>query len=196
MTAIIMFLMLLLLTEKSNTYKISNKRTTLNYMYGSRGINICAPQKKACSSFISNLVNSKKASCLPVGGDRGVNARHTSSNLSNDGGKRRYFKSANRNKLFYNITLRTNDGEKKIQCDEDEYILDACERQNVELPYSCRGGSCSTCAAKLIEGKVDNEDQSYLDEEQLKKKYVLLCTCYPKSDCVIETHKEEELHDM
>ncbi|CAA9990788.1 ferredoxin [Plasmodium knowlesi strain H] len=196
MTMIMLFLMLILLTEKSSTYRFSNNRTALKYMSGSRGINICAPQRRACSSFINNLVSSKKASCLPVGGDRGVNARNTSSNLSNDGGKRRYFKSVNRNKLFYNITLRTNDGEKKIQCDEDEYILDASERQNVELPYSCRGGSCSTCAAKLIEGEVDNEDQSYLDEEQLKKKYILLCTCYPKSDCVIETHKEEELHDM
>ncbi|EUD68870.1 ferredoxin [Plasmodium inui San Antonio 1] len=196
MIAILLLLMLTLLTEKNNTYKFSRKRTTLNYMYGSRGINICTPQKRAGSRFLSNLVSCKKASCLPVGGDTGDTALHTSSHFRNGGGKRRYFKSSNRNKLFYNITLRTNDGEKKIQCDEDEYILDASERQNVELPYSCRGGSCSTCAAKLIEGEVDNEDQSYLDEDQLKKKYVLLCTCYPKSDCVIETHKEDELHDM
>ncbi|VUZ98716.1 ferredoxin, putative [Plasmodium vivax] len=196
MIAVILFVLLTLLTEHSNTYQFSSKKTPLNYMYGTRGINICTPQKRACSRFISKLVSCKKASCLPVGGDRGGKARHTSNDFTNGGGKRRYFKSANRNKLFYNITLRTNEGEKKIQCDEDEYILDASERQNVELPYSCRGGSCSTCASKLVEGEVDNEDQSYLDEDQLKKKYVLLCTCYPKSDCVIETHKEDELHDM
>ncbi|SCQ16823.1 ferredoxin, putative [Plasmodium ovale] len=184
-------LLLFLFFKNSNTYQLNSNPHPLSYMYGNKII-INNPKKRICSKIVRNLANYSKQSCFPVIHNNKISSLDAYSKSC----KKKFFKSSKQNKLFYNITLRTNDGEKKIECNEDEYILDASERQNVELPYSCRGGSCSTCAAKLVEGEVDNEDQSYLDEEQLKQKYVLLCTCYPKSDCVIETHKEDELHDM
>ncbi|KAK1443619.1 beta-grasp domain containing protein [Babesia gibsoni] len=98
-------------------------------------------------------------------------------------------------RVKYSVKLLTPEGEKNIECEPDEYILEAAESAEVDLPYSCRGGSCSTCAAKIVKGEVDNEEQSYLEEKQIKEGYCLLCTCYPKSDCTIETHKEEELHE-
>ncbi|EDO06460.1 Ferredoxin-1 domain containing protein [Babesia bovis T2Bo] len=97
--------------------------------------------------------------------------------------------------LYYNVKLITPEGEKVVDCDPDEYILEAAERGGVDLPYSCRSGSCSTCAGKLLKGEVNNEDQNYLDDKQLEEGYCLLCTCYAKSDCTIVTHKENELHD-
>ncbi|EAN31401.1 Ferredoxin-1 [Theileria parva strain Muguga] len=96
--------------------------------------------------------------------------------------------------LYYAVKLVLPEGEKVIESGEDEYILESAENQGVELPYSCRGGSCSTCAATLVSGEIDNSEQSYLDDEQVKKGYCLLCTSYAKSDCTIETHKEEKLH--
>lgn len=98
--------------------------------------------------------------------------------------------------LSYTIILQNKEGKKKIECNRDEYILEAAERQQIDLPHNCKNGTCSTCVAKLIEGQVDNSDQSFLDEAQLKQNYILLCTCYPKSNCIIETHKEDELHDL
>lgn len=80
-----------------------------------------------------------------------------------------------------------------IEVPEDRYILETAEEQGMTLPYSCRQGVCSTCTVKMIEGKVDQSEGSYLSEEQIAKGYVLICIAHLQSNCVFETHKEEEV---
>ncbi len=64
-------------------------------------------------------------------------------------------------------------------------ILDAALANNADLPFACKGGVCSTCKAKVIEGKVDMEVNYALEPEEVEAGYVLTCQAFPCSEKVV-----------
>ena len=68
-------------------------------------------------------------------------------------------------------------------------LLDAAIDAEIILPYSCRGGGCSTCKAKVIEGDYEAGDapQHILEQHELDEGFTLMCQVQPKSDMRIES---------
>ncbi len=79
---------------------------------------------------------------------------------------------------------------------EDQTILVAAQAAGVDLPSSCNAGVCTTCAAQITEGQVDQSDGMGVSPELQKQGYVLLCVAYPRSDLKIESEKEDIVYNL
>ena len=68
---------------------------------------------------------------------------------------------------------------------DGENVLDAGMNQGMDLPYSCKGGVCSTCKAKLVEGEVDMDITHGLEKGEMEEGFILTCQAHPISDKVV-----------
>ncbi len=92
----------------------------------------------------------------------------------------------------HRITLANRSG-LSYEVDGNTPLLDTLEGHGVSLPYGCRYGGCISCAAKLLNGEVDQSEGVALNGRQVRDGYVLLCVARPRSDCTLDVGVES--HD-
>lgn len=84
------------------------------------------------------------------------------------------------------FTVELRNRNSTIEVASDEPILDAAESAGVTLPYGCRAGHCISCAARLVQGDVEQSKGVALTPAQEAQGYVLLCIATPRSECVVD----------
>lgn len=64
-------------------------------------------------------------------------------------------------------------------------ILDAAMEEGADVPFSCKGGVCCVCKAKVIEGEVEMDQNFSLSDDEVSSGFILTCQSHPKSDKVV-----------
>lgn len=83
------------------------------------------------------------------------------------------------------VTAIIDETETTFELDQyGDAILDAAIDAGVDAPYSCKGGVCTTCKAKLIEGSVHMDANYALTDKEVKEGYILCCQSHPTSPVV------------
>ena len=83
------------------------------------------------------------------------------------------------------VTLILDGRESTVTMSGDERVLDAALRVRSELPYACRGGVCSTCRARLVEGEVAMAHNYALEPDEIAAGYILTCQSSPVTDRLV-----------
>ncbi|MBW1293929.1 ferredoxin--NADP reductase [Aquimarina litoralis] len=82
------------------------------------------------------------------------------------------------------ITILVDDEESSFVMDQKKTILDAALEEDIDAPYSCQGGVCSSCICKITEGKAIMGKNSILTDAELEEGLVLACQAYPTSSTI------------
>ena len=67
-------------------------------------------------------------------------------------------------------------------------ILDMVNSEGYDAPYSCKGGVCSSCKAKIIEGNVTMKLNYSLTDSEIEEGYILTCQAQPASETLKITY--------
>ncbi|MEM1257732.1 MAG: ferredoxin--NADP reductase [Bacteroidota bacterium] len=77
------------------------------------------------------------------------------------------------------LTVVLDDEEQELIMDQKELVLDAVLKNDIDAPYSCYGGVCSSCIAKVVEGEAKMVKNQILTESEIDDGYILTCQALP-----------------
>ena len=82
------------------------------------------------------------------------------------------------------FTIRFEKSGKSVECPPDKTILEAAQEAGIEIPFSCQGGTCHTCAVKA-EGEIDCEEMLALTAGEMAEGWRLTCVGKPLGNCKV-----------
>ncbi|WP_286761769.1 ferredoxin--NADP reductase [Salegentibacter sp. UBA1130] len=77
------------------------------------------------------------------------------------------------------LTIMVDDEETTFSMDTKETVLDAALEHDLDVPYSCQGGICSSCIARIVEGKAEMRKNQILTDEEIAQGLILTCQAQP-----------------
>ena len=83
------------------------------------------------------------------------------------------------------LKVIVDDEEFEFSMSQDQTILDAALKQSIDAPYSCQGGICSSCIARITEGEAIMRQNNILTDNEVAEGLVLTCQAHPKSATVV-----------
>ena len=80
------------------------------------------------------------------------------------------------------ITYRVDGHETTVEGDKNKTLLDIALENDIDAPYSCKGGACATCIGRLKKGTVELEQNYILTDGEIEDGLIITCQAYPTSD--------------
>ncbi len=89
------------------------------------------------------------------------------------------------------VTIKLDGTETTVDLDESgDVILEAGLSAGLDVPFSCQGGICTTCMAKVDKGTVKMDSNFALSEKEVEEGFILTCQAHPTSDEVIVNYDD------
>ncbi|MEQ1484317.1 2Fe-2S iron-sulfur cluster-binding protein [Methyloglobulus sp.] len=93
---------------------------------------------------------------------------------------------------MFTLTIEQNN----FACQPDETVLDALLRENINLSYACKKGTCHSCMVRSADVIPPLSAQSGLKNTLIKQNYFLACQCYPEQDMHLKLPDQSEFYRM
>ena len=101
-------------------------------------------------------------------------------------------------KKTYKVTIKNKETGKIYQenVGDQDYILKEFEKKGLKLPFSCRNGCCTSCAVKILSGKLEQPEAMGVSQYLKDQGYALLCVARVIEDIEVETTYYDEVYDL
>lgn len=96
----------------------------------------------------------------------------------------------------YTVEIYHRGSTHTLEVPDNQTVLAVAEVAGLDLPSSCHAGVCTTCAAKILAGTVEQSDGMGINLELREQGYALLCVSYPRSNLKVATEKEDEVYHL
>ncbi|WP_405200161.1 2Fe-2S iron-sulfur cluster-binding protein [Christiangramia sp. LLG6405-1] len=77
------------------------------------------------------------------------------------------------------VTIVVDDEEYSFSMDRKDVVLDVALEEDIDVPYSCQGGICSSCMARITEGKAEMSKNQILTDAEIEEGFILTCQAHP-----------------
>jgi len=77
------------------------------------------------------------------------------------------------------VTITVDEEEFTFSMDRKAVVLDVALENDIDVPYSCQGGICSSCMARITEGKAEMSKNQILTDEEIEEGFILTCQAHP-----------------